>query len=352
MKAIDWTKRILLSGTLLIAAAATAAQAQAPAETPPAAPAPAPAGEPYVIATINNVPVNAQWFHQMLMSVGGSRVLQHAIDLMVVEQEASKNGTPMQGPDFEKLVQAEIDRTLDALEAQGIRKEDRTRVFFQLLQRSGRTEDEFLVQMRIQAGLRMLSAGRVEAPTEKEIQDAFNALYGPRVEGRTITMRTRAEITTIRKRLENGEAFEAVMQSTPNIVRLQAQTIAESTTYEREADKQLKAAALATKEGTLSPVVQDISSGGELFYAVFVDKIVPKDPTASLADPVVRARIERIVKNSKDQRWMSAKAAELHQNLQINIRDPILSRQYQIAKELQQAANAPAQPAPAPAPAP
>jgi len=347
MKRSIWTTALitgLIAGTLW----AQTPPAPTPATPPVEAttePTTAPAEQQ--IATINGVPVNAKWFTQMLMSVGGSRVLQHAIDLMVVEQEANRNFKPMHGPEFEKLVQAEIDRTLDALVEQGVKPEERTKVFFTLLQQSGRTEDEFLVQMRIQAGLRMLSAGRVDPPTEKEITDAFDVLYGPRVEVRVVTARTRNDMTNIRKRLENGEAFNDVIRSTPNLVRVQPQVIAENTTYERDVDKQIKAAALAAKVGTLSNPVPEITQGGELFHAVFVDKQIPKDATAKLSDPAIRARVEKIVRTTKEQRWMAATAQVLHQNLKVDIKDPILSRQYQIARELQQAAQGAAtQPAP------
>jgi len=331
-------KRSGLAAMIIVSIIAGAVWAQSTPTTMPSPPTTAPGEQE--IAIINGVPVNAKWFNQMLMSVGGSRVLQQAIDLMVVEQECNKQLKPMYGPEFEKLVQAEINRTLDQLEEQGVKHEDRTKTFFMLLQRAGKTEDEFLVQMRIQAGLRMLSAGRVDPPTEKEIQDAFEVLYGPRVEARVVTTKTRNDMTTIRKRLENGEAFETVMTSTPNIVRVQPQVIAKSTNFEREVDKQIRDAAFAAKEHTLSnPVMERTAAGDELFHAVYIDKIIPMDATAKLTDPIIKARVEKIVKASKEQRWMAVMAANLHQNLRVEIKDPILSRQYQIAKELQQAAT-------------
>src|SRR5262249_54135490 len=153
------------------------------------------------------------------------------------------------------------------------------------------------------------------------------AMYGTRLDARIVTVRTRDEMSAIRKKLEAGESFETVVTTTPN-VQVRGDVKPESAAPEQEIQKQLKVAAFATKEHTLSNPVMQSTPNGELFHAVWVEKVIPKDASAKLTDPATKAKVEKAVKAAKEQRWMAAMAQNLHQNLHVEVKDPTLSRQY------------------------
>jgi hypothetical protein len=211
----QWLKKISI-GTALAACVMTGslrlyAQPASATTAPAAHDAAAPAAE-QPIAIVNGHEINNKKFDDLLMQVAGLRVFQEVLDLVLVQQACNQAGINTDTDEFRKKVQDEFDKVLAGLGAQNVPEKDRQQVLGQLLQQRGITEVEFQMGLQRAAGLRMLAKDRVEKPTDKEIQEAFTAQYGEKVQVEIVTVKSMEAAAEVRKAFDKGQDLHSIAQ--------------------------------------------------------------------------------------------------------------------------------------------
>jgi hypothetical protein len=306
------------------------------------------------IAVVNGHEINNKKFDDLLMQVSGLRVFQEVLDLVLVQQACGAAGISTDNEEFRKKVQDEFDKVLAGLGAQNVPEKDRQQVLAQLLQQRGITEVEFQMGLQRAAGLRILAKDRVEKPTEKEIQDAFTAQYGEKVQVEILTVKSMEAAADVRKAFDKGQDLHAIAQQMN--IPFNAVTISSNNTDPEPISRFKELAFKELKEKQLSATYPFTSPQGAVYYMVYLDK---KIPAQNVKLEAVKDKVTQEVINMKESNWMNKHLVELRSRANVRINDPILSRQFEnIARQMQamQAATKPGavnatQPGPAETPA-
>ena len=340
-------KRVSIAGILAACTMATTVRLWAEGTSGPAPAAPtasevtatAPAGE-QPIAVVNGHEINNKKFNALLMQVAGLRVFQEVLDLVLVQQACTQAGIPLEGEEFRKHVQEELDRTLEGLGAQGIPEKDRGAVLAKLLQEKGVTEVEFQMGLQRAAGLRQLAKGRIDKPTDKEIQEAFVAQYGEKVQIEVLTVKSIEDAAKVRQAIvEKGEEPRAVAQARQ--IPWQALTISSNNADPKPIADFKKLAFTELKEKQLSAAIPFTAPQGDVWYLVYLDKKIPKQDVLL---PAVQKKVEEAVQNMKETNWMNQQLNQLRTMANVKINDPILSNQFAAIEAAMQRQRAATQP--------
>jgi hypothetical protein len=315
--------------------------------TQPAATAPASQPGENAIAKINGREINNAAFYDLLIQVAGVRVFQEVIDLSIAQQIATTRGVPLEGPEFQKNVQAEYQLTLDAMNVPpGTSNEDKQKILDEVLHRQGITTVEFGIGLQQNALLRAISHNEVSV-TDKDLEDAYLAKYGDRVQAKIIDVGTLDRAALFRDAVEKQrKSIEAAAQElglpAPN-----SWTISSNATSIDD----IKKVAFAKNEGDLSAPV---TFNGRL-YMVYVEKKIPSQ-LGSVSKDSVKEKLRQEVQQLKETQWMKSTLAKARSAAKIDIHNPQLFQQFKAIQEAikRQAGNAtPAAPVPAvPATAP
>jgi hypothetical protein len=258
-------------------------------------------------------------------------VFPQALDLILVQQACAQDGIPMQGEKFQKMVQDEIQRSIKTA-FPDLTPEQRVQGFGQLLQRYGKTEEEFLIAMNVAAGLRALSTGRVEAPTDAEIEEGFKAQYGPKVEIRVITVKSMEDAAAVREQIKSPDDVMRAAQSKG--AQVQSMTISANDTHPEL--KMIKEAAESLQEHQLSPIIPQNVQNGAVYHLVYLDK---KFAAQTVTKASVESKVKEAVTGYKEQAWMSAKMQQLQAKCTFDLKNPILKSQYDQILAAQRAAT-------------
>ncbi len=306
-----------------------------------AVPTTAPSTAPRVLASINGEDVDASKFEDILMAVAGMRLLDQVIDLLVVQQACRQAGVAVDSPEFQKNVQAELDRALANLGAQGVKPEFQMQALSQILQRQGVTNPEFEMGLRRAACLRSLSKGKI-VPTDTDIKNLFDLEYGERVRGRLFVAPTYEAAGEVVKMINEQkiDLNEIAQQK-----GLQLQQVVIAATNDNKDIATLKKIAFTMPEKTSSAAIPQ-EKGGWLVF--FLDK---KEASQNIKIESVKEKLrERIIEQGEVE-WGKQHLARLRQMANIRINEPILSKQLVALNERMKAATTQPTSAPATAPA-
>jgi hypothetical protein len=319
-----------------------------PAMPPPGA-MPAP-DQP--IAIINGMPINNKAFYDIMMQVAGMRVFQQVFDLSLVQKACLDSGVTLEGPDFGKLLEDEIDKEMTSMgivstPANKWTLDDRKRALAGILQQQGVTQVEYRLGLETRAGLRAMSVGKVTAATQKEIQDAYDAQYGERRTIKIISYPNDFSPVTIKNTLKTAktpeDACKDLKLSPPAVwVIPKSATVADNVKSIRGvAFDYLKAAGQVSEEQEV-----DAGNGSKQKVLVILDKIDADTTAANPLDTKLSAEIGAKVFDYKQANWMNNLLVSLRSRASVDIKDPVLSGMFaQMADAIQRAAAAQTQPA-------
>jgi hypothetical protein len=297
------------------------------------------------IATINDRDINNKAFYDMLMQVAGYRVYEEVRDWVLIQQACTPAGIPTTGEDFQKAMQAEIDKALQGISQQTKQtgnqitdKEQLVKIMNQTLAQRGITQAEFMLGIQRAAGLRQLAKGHVEV-TNEELHQAFDARYGEKVE---------VDVMSVADQQKSAEVRELIKQGKKPLEISQAHGVpVQSMTISKNADQipQIRDAAFRLNPGELSGAIPAVRGSG--FVLIYLQRKIPADTTARFDDPAVQKDLKQFVFDLKEQEWMNNHLNTLRGQSNIKINDPTLSAIVEANVRAQMAAQS--QPATAPA---
>jgi hypothetical protein len=306
---------------------------------PPAAPAPAaPLSPDAPIATINGRDVNNAAFDNLMLQVAGMRVFQQVFDLTLVQRACADAGIPTDGPDFDARIKTELQRTLDGMNVQGAREEDKPRILEEVLRRQGVTNIEFRMGLERQAGLRALSKGKIEV-SDKDIDEAYIAQYDERVTARVFTVGTTDKAAALREAIEKQHKAPEVAAQELGLPAAASYTISKNASQ----IEAIRDVAFSKSVGELSA---PLTFNNQLIM-LFVDK---KEPSrlATVSKASVKEDLRKFVQNFKETQWMNTHLARLRADATVTINNPILKQQFDaVFEQLKKQAGAAAPAAPA-----
>jgi hypothetical protein len=315
-------------------------QAASPIAPPPPGPATMPeADKP--IAVINGREINNAAFYNLMMQIAGMRVFQQVFDLTLVQRACMDAGIPLDGPDFEKRMKDELQRTLDEMSASSpqlkdLKDDDKLRVLNQLLAQRGVTVPEFQMGLQRAAGLRALAKGKVDV-TDKEIEEYYTSKYGDRVLVRVFNVgsvdnaaKLREQLEKQKKPIEDAARDAGLQLPNPQLIPKNASNI-----------DQVKSVAFALNEHELSAPVS--YNGGLLM--IYLEKKQPSE-TAKTSLASVKSDLQKEIYNIKETQWMTGHLNQLRANAAVTINNPVLQQQFAaIADQMKRQAEATSQPA-------
>lgn len=339
------TRKAMLA---LVAAAALAvppviawAQTTSPA-TQPVRQAPNP-----VLATINGEPINREEFLNILNAVAGMRLFEQVKDLVLVQQAVRSAGMEITPAD----ISAEKKRILDNLaeragaEGQKLTDQELEGAFQQIMARQGATPIEVEFSLRRAAGLRKLASKLADINvTEEQVQEAFAAEFGPKVQIRDVIVKNMTEGSTIRSAVEkDGKSLGdlAAQKNLPQQVLIVPENV-------KGLPEAIRERAFNMKEGEISPVIPVETPQGSALHILLLEKKIPAQDKK--LDAAMKDTIKKELREQAEVRWGNEHLQTLRRNANIHINDPILSQAYlnvaaaatRAAAATQNAATAPA----------
>lgn len=199
----------------------------APATPVAPAPAPVPAPEPDLVAApkplgnlppkpadpgravmayVNGEPLYMDQLNDLLVSGYGMAVAQQLVANELVRQEAQRKNVVVTDAE----VEAEHQRTMDAMFGTVNDANQRQRLLQQLLKRNNVSLVQWKMTMRRNALLAKLAVNQVEV-AEAEIKEAFDRRYERKVEVQHIQTATLADAQTVLRDLASGTEYTALV---------------------------------------------------------------------------------------------------------------------------------------------
>ena len=170
-----------------------------------APPKPAQPGRP-VMAYVNGEPVYMDQLNQLLITGYGMAVAQQLVANELVRQEAQRKGLAVTDAE----VEAEHQRTMDAMFSTVSEPNQRQRLLEQLLKRNNVSQDQWNLTMRRNTLLAKLAENQVQV-TEEETKDEFDRQYERKVKVQHIQTATLADAQKVLKDLADGAEFTALV---------------------------------------------------------------------------------------------------------------------------------------------
>jgi parvulin-like peptidyl-prolyl isomerase len=329
-------RNVLIVGAMVIGVALAArwwwGAAEADADNPPArkparAAADAPAGEaaatpeqpatpqpPQVAAVVNGEEISRQELIQQCVRLFGTDTLETLVNKQIIGQECKQRGITITKGD----VQKEVDRLAERF---GMSTD---RWLSMLEQERGIAPDQYLADIVWPTlALRAVAAAKLE-PTDEELQEAYEAKYGPAVQVRLIACNRRDKAEEVHAQaVEDPSKFGRLAKEHSDDPNSASQGGAVLPVRRHTGDPALIEAAFALEPGQVSEIVPV----GSQFVFLLCEKQLPPLPV-TLAKASEELRQE--VRDRKERRA----AAEVFQQLQERaavenvINDPVKSRQY------------------------
>lgn len=284
------------------------AQAQAPQRRNTVAPASrgtatlqAPAArpqQPNVVATVNGQPITRQELADQCLNRFGSEVLESLVNKHLIWQACQNQGITITDED----VDAEIKRLAGKF---GLTS---ARWLAMLNDERGITPQQYRLEIIWPTlALRALAAEQIVV-TERELQEAFEAEYGPRVKARAITVGDRQEAERLRaEALKDPTQFGALAKQFSTDQSASVHGLIPPI-RRHVGNEDIERAAFAMKEGEISPVIQVANQ----YVILMCEQHMPETYIAQRFRPDAEARIRDRV---QDQKLRTA-ASSLFQQLQ------------------------------------
>jgi hypothetical protein len=373
-----WSIRRLLAGTMVAAVAASGVtlfgQAAAPSTAPASGPGVTTSGpsvaqvtvtsldEP--IALINGKAVNNRFLYSVMMQIAGPRVFEKVMDLVLVQDACDNAGIPLQGTEYQKRMNDELEKIMDGMSITSTKtnaeeaQKERLAVLNAVLNQRGMTATEFRLILETRTMLRALSDGRVTAPTDAEIKEAYDSQYGEQRKIHVIGYDpAKTSAVKIKEAIKSAKVVDDAIRDLQLggsifVVPKNAKTDPTFEDIKKVTFEQLKA------PGEVSQDVLVTAGGNKQHVLVVLDEIT-KDKTSAPENAFdkVKKDVAKKVLDAKQSQWMDERLTVLRSKASIQFKDPTLAEIYAArttqgpASQPAATGTAPAAPAPA-APAP
>ncbi len=159
-----------------------------------------------VMAYVNGEPLYMDQLNDLLVSGYGMAVAQQLVANELVRQEAKRKNIVVTDPE----VEAEHQRTMDAMFGTVDDANQRQRLLQQLLKRNNVSLVQWKMTMRRNALLAKLAVNQVQV-SEAEIKEAFDQRYERKVEVQHIQTATLADAQTVLRDLASGTEYTALV---------------------------------------------------------------------------------------------------------------------------------------------
>jgi len=159
-----------------------------------------------VMAYVNGEPIYMDQLTELLVSGYGMSVAQQLVANEIVRQEAKRKNVSVTGAE----VEAEHQRTMDAMFGTVNDANQRQRLLQQLLRRNNVSREQWTMTMRRNALLAKLAVNQVRV-TEDDIKVEFDRRYERKVEVQHIQTATLADAQTVLRDLASGTEFTALV---------------------------------------------------------------------------------------------------------------------------------------------
>lgn len=284
------------------------------------------------VAMVNGHPITLEQLQRPLIDAYGLSVLLNLVQLDLAKQEAAAAKVTVTPADIEQERQMTIAKMF-----QDADKKDYERLLEQFLSQQHVSRPEFDLVMQTNAYLRKIAEPLLKDKiTEESLQQAYRTLYGENVQVRDIEVANLQEIAAVQRRLAAGDSFDKVAREMSRDPRTKPDG-GLLPPFSREITNlspAFKDAAFALQNpGDISDPIQT----GDSFHLIqLVRKIEPK--------AVKFEDVKDSVRTELYDRLMQATIAQLRREIArtavqtMDIRDPVLKRQFQ-EKQEQQAAT-------------
>jgi hypothetical protein len=298
------------------------------------------------IAVIDGAEINNAAFYTLLKEIAGMRVFTQVLDLTLVQRACMQAGIPLSGADWDARVKEEYQRTLDGIQAPGVKDEDKAKILDQVLQQRGMTVPEFRMGLQKNAGLRALAKGKVDV-TEEDLKEAYQAKYGEQVSCLIFDVGSLKNASALRDAIEKDkkkpeEAAQAAGIAQPNSLTISKNAHGGGIDLIRDT-----AFAANRREGELTPTFE---LNGHT-YMMYIVKKMPDRTATTPRSATIDAELKKEVANIKETNWMNEHMMRLRNSANVTINDQVLSEQYTAMVRAMQAQQAAATQGAATAPA-
>lgn len=247
-----------------------------------------------IVAIVNGQKITRQELNNLLVDAYGESALEILIRRTLIYQTAQKEGVSATGAEIEQnlkiIVENEIKTSMETY-----RIKDRTE-FEKELAKNGinliEVEKKIAKKLRKQAELELLTEKLIEKTitiTDEELQNAYDQMYGEKIEASQIVFKSRREAEEALKKLKSGADF-ATLAKNESIDRASALRGGNMLPFSPKGGIGEQVARL--KVGELSDIIKTD-------YGYHIVKIANKKAASSKSFNAVRGELEKVVKNQR-----------------------------------------------------
>lgn len=279
-------------------------------------------GDP-AVATVNGVALSKAHFLNSLLRLNGVGLLEKWIQLTVLKQACEKAGLHVGKAQIDAAEQG----VLDQLAAQHIPVKQRIPVLEKLLARKGESLAEFRLALARTTYMLALAKGHVQV-TDAEVQQAYNANFGPKVEVRDIVVSNFDAAATVRHLIMDKHQDPAVVAQTHSInTQNAANGGLEVIPLEDKALPQI----LLDTASELQP--DELSAPVPINGTLHLLWLVKKIPAVKVPLSKVRTGLKADLLNQMEMQWGQIELNRLVAQSHISIGNPILKEEFASLRE-------------------
>ncbi len=270
------------------------------------------------LARINGQRLSARSFTKTLTELYGMGLFNEWVQVTLLRQACAREGVHV----GKSVVDAQEEKILQQFSAEHVPQGQRHAALARVLAARGTTVAQFRLELWRSAYIKALAKGHIHV-TKKQIQEAYNVNFGPKVKAVDIVVGSLSDAVTVRhlimKDHKNPEQVARAMslnqQTAQNggvvLIPLDNPTLPEVL---------LHTAARLTP-GVLSP---SIPINGEFHLLWLLEKVPAQKVSMNKVRPIIVKKLSLLLENQ----WGQREIGRLWQTAKIKINNPVLQQQY------------------------